>query len=234
MHYKNMKNMGLFLFMLVASIHVTLYAPKKKIPKTPNILADKNFSWIFNNAIGGIARPNNKEVIKALDKLGVGLLITLTTKPLDIDWFKNTNIKNIHIPIPDFTTPTFEQVDQFVQEADKAFALKKSVVVHCAAGIGRTGTMLASWLVAKKQYSALQALAFVRARRPGSIETKEQLIFVGEYAKHLYEKHLEQLEKEEEEREKTLALMAQLHESVTVLHEKILELEKTLQTLHTS
>ena len=53
-------------------------------------------------------------------------------------------------------------------------------MVHCSAGLGRTGTMLASYLVQRGSNTA-EALAQVRKRRPGSIETADQELAVCDY-----------------------------------------------------
>lgn len=54
-------------------------------------------------------------------------------------------------------------------------------------GIGRTGTMLASYLVAVESYTAEDAIAETRKRRNGAIETREQ-----EQAVHDFENHVKQ------------------------------------------
>ena len=56
--------------------------------------------------------------------------------------------------------------------------------MHCGAGMGRTGTMLACYLVGKG-YSFQDALAHVRQRRPGSVETLEQEGVIRDYAEYL-------------------------------------------------
>ena len=55
--------------------------------------------------------------------------------------------------------------------------------VHCAMGRGRTGTLLACYLVAKEGYTAEQAIEETRKRRRNSIETRTQENVVHEFEK---------------------------------------------------
>ena len=57
--------------------------------------------------------------------------------------------------------------------------------VHCAMGRGRTGTMLACYLVSKEGYSAEEAITEVRKRRKNSIETRTQENAVMEFERSL-------------------------------------------------
>jgi len=59
---------------------------------------------------------------------------------------------------------------------------KMGVAVHCTAGLGRTGVVLACHLVTRGM-SADNAIARIRRLRPGSIETDEQAIAVDEFAR---------------------------------------------------
>jgi atypical dual specificity phosphatase len=54
--------------------------------------------------------------------------------------------------------------------------------VHCQAGIGRTGTMLAAYLIGTGM-SAEEAIAIVRRRNPHSVESDDQRTFLEQYAK---------------------------------------------------
>jgi atypical dual specificity phosphatase len=61
-------------------------------------------------------------------------------------------------------------------------------MVHCAAGIGRTGTILASYLVKYQNLTAKDAIAKIREERPGSIQSESQEIAVTFYEKFLKSK----------------------------------------------
>jgi len=52
--------------------------------------------------------------------------------------------------------------------------------VHCGAGLGRTGTVLACYLVSRG-LTAEQAIGEVRLARPGAVEAVSQVAFVYAY-----------------------------------------------------
>ncbi|XP_072521878.1 protein tyrosine phosphatase domain-containing protein 1 [Salminus brasiliensis] len=67
-----------------------------------------------------------------------------------------------------------------------SFAMQEGkMAIHCHAGLGRTGVLLACYLVFTSRMSADQAILFVRAKRPNSIQTRGQLLCVREFAQFL-------------------------------------------------
>uniref|UniRef100_A0A3Q3ELL0 Protein tyrosine phosphatase domain-containing protein 1 n=1 Tax=Labrus bergylta TaxID=56723 RepID=A0A3Q3ELL0_9LABR len=67
-----------------------------------------------------------------------------------------------------------------------AFALQEGkIAVHCHAGLGRTGVLLACFLAYATRMTANQAILYVRAKRPSSIQTRGQLHCVREFVQFL-------------------------------------------------
>ena len=69
--------------------------------------------------------------------------------------------------------PTDRQLDHLLETIKKANGAKMGVAVHCGAGLGRTGTVLAAYFVAQG-LAPKEAVAKVRDLRPGSVETADQ------------------------------------------------------------
>ena len=113
--------------------------------------------------------------------------MSLTELPLHKTLIEEFGFEYKHIPVADLTSPTQEQIEEFVTFVNNLISSKKKIVVHCDAGIGRTGTMLACYLVNKGR-SAKNAITEVRKKRPGSIETMEQEETIEKYEEKVQKK----------------------------------------------
>ncbi len=132
-----------------------------------------NFSWVVPGQLAGFSRPRQPESLDWLRSQGVELVLTLTENPLPRAWVNDAGIMVLHEPIPDYHAPTLEQLERCVDSILKAHEKKIGVGVHCHAGIGRTGTILAAYLISQGK-TARDALRELRGMRPGSVETSEQ------------------------------------------------------------
>jgi len=150
-----------------------------------------NFSFIIPGKLAGLARPGSQSELendlRELKAKNIGALVSLTPQPPDISVITKAGLLHLHLPVLDFTPPTLEQIDSFVRFARKVIDGGSGVGVHCAAGYGRTGTMLACYLVSIGE-SAEEAIESVRCIRPGSIETDEQERCVMLYADYVRER----------------------------------------------
>jgi len=91
-------------------------------------------------------------------------------KIMEMDFF--------HIPIIDFDVPEPEDIDRFINLMEKN--RDRKILIHCLAGLGRTGTMVALYLKYRGMSGPI-AVHHVRRLRPGAIQTLEQVELVLDY-----------------------------------------------------
>jgi len=139
------------------------------------------FSWIDKPLLAGLAHPESDEDLEWLRQNGVDVLLSLTEEPVRRDWVNNAGLLVVNEPMVDMEAPTQDQLDRCVLAIERANARKMGVAVHCGAGLGRTGVVLAAYLI-HKGASARDAIARIRKLRPGSIETSEQAEAIAEFA----------------------------------------------------
>jgi atypical dual specificity phosphatase len=140
------------------------------------------FSWIEKPLLAALARPSAPEELKWLRAQGIELLVSLTEDRPRRDWAEDANLLVFHEPLEDMEPPTQEQLDRCVSAVVRATDRKMGVAVHCGAGLGRTGVVLAAYFVARG-LSAANAIGRIRRMRPGSIETDEQAAAVEVFAR---------------------------------------------------
>jgi atypical dual specificity phosphatase len=101
-------------------------------------------------------------------------LVSLTEEKPRRGWTEEAGLLVYHEPMEDMEPPTQEQLERCVSAISRALDRDMPVAVHCGAGLGRTGCVLAAWLVSGGM-TATAAINRVRKLRPHSIETEEQV-----------------------------------------------------------
>ncbi|MFZ4578249.1 MAG: dual specificity protein phosphatase family protein [Myxococcota bacterium] len=149
----------------------------------------RNFSYLQTRLLAGVARPGPdlKADLAELRRVGIGALLSLTETPVDLRELEAAGLVSRHAPIRDYAAPEPELLDDLVAWIGDQQHGGRAVAVHCAAGLGRTGTVLAACLVAEGA-SAAEAVDVVRKSRPGSIETDEQVAAVHAFARRVAER----------------------------------------------
>jgi atypical dual specificity phosphatase len=157
------------------------------------IVSDRptNFSWVIEGLLAGSGLPVTLNEFKWLVDRGIKSIVTVREVPLPSQWFDGGDIAYLHLRVEDFGAPTVEELDKAVEFIEKQNRSNRPVLVHCAAGKGRTGALLAAYLIKKQNLSAKQAIEKIRLMRPGSVQS-----IIQETALSMYEKYLKIKEKE--------------------------------------
>ncbi len=155
------------------------------IISSQDILMDKlNFSWLIDNEVAGHAEPRSYEDLAWLFAKGIRSLVRMSQNPrVSPGDIESMGLDDLHEPFPNFTAPSQKQLSRIVDFVMESIWHGKPVGVSCGAGIGRTGTVLACYL-AKRNLTANGLILAVRRKRPGSVETKEQIEAVEKFLRY--------------------------------------------------
>jgi len=147
-----------------------------------------NFSWLIGGEVAGHGAPLSVDDLLFLKSKGIQALVRLA----ELNKVRITSAQVVksgfidcYEPVNDFSAPTQYQIDKIVTFIKESISNGISVGVSCGAGIGRTGTILACYLVSQ-DYTSEQAIEEVKRRRGAEIETEGQKAAVRTYAIRLH------------------------------------------------
>ena len=148
----------------------------RKVHGTVTGRPDK-FSRLIETKLAGSGIPTSINEVQWVIEQGVKSIVTVREEPLDDDWVKDVNY--LHIMSNDMGVPEFDDLTHAIDFIHRRITNNEPVMVHCLAGLGRTGTLLACYLVKYQKMSADDAIRKVREERPGSIQSypQEEIIF---------------------------------------------------------
>jgi atypical dual specificity phosphatase len=132
------------------------------------------FSWLEPGRLAGTSAPGSLDQLRALVAEGVAHLVSLSPEYPPPKRKAVDGLTIHYIGIEDFEAPSMEQLFKFIKIREEAEGAGEGVAVHCRGGNGRTGTLLAAWLVWARGRGAEAAVREVRRVRPGAVESRQQ------------------------------------------------------------
>jgi len=145
------------------------------------------FAWLVPGRLAGAPQPGVVQPmdfdLKALRGCGVTVLITLTENDLPQEPLQRHGLRNLHLPVRDHESPTVAQIQMLLARMSAMLRAGEVLAVHCLAGLGRTGTVLAAWLV-REGLTADEALRRVRLIDAQYVQSQaqEDLLYAYEVA----------------------------------------------------
>ena len=139
-----------------------------------------NFSWVIANKLAGSGMPTSLPEINWIRRQNILSIMTMTEDALPKNWIQDLDY--LHVPTPDFGAPGIDQINNAVDFIHLQINQGRPVLVHCAAGLGRAGTILGCYLVKYKGYSAEKAINEIRTKRPRSIQSVSQETAIANFA----------------------------------------------------
>jgi atypical dual specificity phosphatase len=144
--------------------------------------------WIENPRILGSNNPTTA-ALEQLRRDGFDVLVSLLIEEeqapnYDLAVIEEIGFVRHNIPVRDFNPPTVEQLVHFISIL-RDLNPENKLILHCQAGIGRTGTFAAAYWMSKGM-SLEASVVLVRKLRWGAIQTTEQEAILKRFASMIH------------------------------------------------
>ena len=132
------------------------------------------------------------DLLDAFVKAGVDVIVMLT--PEEEVWevtgrdllkiYQSHGFDVIHAPVEDFSIPEPGAFQSPIKETLQAAQSGKRIVIHCQAGLGRTGMFAACLAKVVLDLSGEAAVQWIRRYVPDAVQTAQQYRFVENFTYH--------------------------------------------------
>jgi len=138
-----------------------------------------DMNWIIPNKFIAFSTPNAtsrdpdgmrtytpEDYVPIFKTFNVGLVIRLNKPQYEKEGFTKNGLKHLDLYFLDGSTPSDEIINKFIDATEKE---KNCVAVHCKAGLGRTGSLIACYAMKHYKFPAAYFIGWIRVCRPGSV-----------------------------------------------------------------
>lgn len=132
------------------------------------------FVWVEKGKLAASGYPASRVQLVWLVKSGIGSTLTLTPQPLPTEWTRGLDIVTGHVAMEDHQPPSTKSMDEGVNFILEQMAAGRPVLVHCLAGEGRTGCVLAAYLLRTRHVPPADALSTLRSIKPEFVERRQE------------------------------------------------------------
>ncbi|XP_061743887.1 dual specificity protein phosphatase CDC14AB isoform X1 [Nerophis ophidion] len=112
-------------------------------------------------------------------KHNVSAVVRLNKKIYDAKRFTDAGFDHYDLFFLDGSTPSDIITRRFLSLCDST---PGAMAVHCKAGLGRTGSLIGCYLMKHYRFTALEAIAWIRICRPGSVIGPQQFFLLEKQA----------------------------------------------------
>ena len=146
--------------------------------------------WIEKDILAASGIPLGEKDLRSLFEQGIRAIITLTEHPLTMqeeiksDVLEEIGLTYLHAPILDQHPPNSETMWKMIQFINQMKEQHRPTLIHCHAGVGRTGTVIHAYYLAEG-LSLEETKAKVKLLKPTSqflMLSDRQKAFLESYA----------------------------------------------------
>lgn len=141
--------------------------------------------WLAGEYPGGATREETRTRLAALAALGIDAYLDLTV-PGELPAYDSelaAGVVHVRKPIPDHGLPLEpEHMGEIIASIDELLGEGRRIYLHCRAGIGRTGTMVAAYRMAVSHFTAQQA---IDEAKTFGLSDPAQIAFLQDFSRKL-------------------------------------------------
>lgn len=139
---------------------------------------------VLPNKLSGMPKPEEQDLIE-LQSSGIKGIVSLLEDESSVEKYSENGFESLWLPVIDHEAPTYEQVEKLVNFIDDQNKNNNPVAIHCKGGRGRTGTMIASYLIFKGA-SYEEAMQKIDSKQPNAIKKDFQINFLKELSLNMH------------------------------------------------